>query len=192
MHTRRLRQSTVNLAILVSLALMAVGCGSAGSTPDVPRSTNTTRTQPSGPSLTGQDIGQAATATRAIFDRLLAESGTPFSGWVILNDLGTSGRAVTQSELVGRLAQALKTDETPVRAALAELVRQGLVLQAPAATINPELSLSPAGTIRFQQVQDGIKQIAQRLYGDLPPEDLATAHSVLATVTERANAELAR
>jgi len=190
MHTRRLRPSTVNLAILVSLALALVGCG--GSTPDAPQSTNTTGTQPSGPSLTGQDIGQAATATRAIFDRLLAESGTPFSGWVILNDLGTSAQAVTQNELVGRLAHALKTDETPVRAALAELVRQDLISQAPGTTINPVLSLTPAGTIRFQQVQDGIKHIAQRLYRDLPPEDLATAHRVLATVTERANAELAR
>jgi len=83
----------------------------------------------------------------------------------------------------------------PIRVVLAdnhELVRQGLVLQASAATINPELSLTPAGTGRFQQVQDGIKQITQRLYRDLPPEDLATAHRVLATVTERANAELAR
>lgn len=35
-------------------------------------------------------------------------------------------------------------------------------------------------------------EIVQRLWGDLPAGDLATAGRVLAIVTERANAELAR
>jgi len=193
MQKRRLMRETLNVAVLVSLALGSVACGSAGSSPDVPRSTDTTRTQQGGPaSLTGQDIGQAATATRAVFNRLLAETGTTFNDWVILNDLGTSGQKANQNDVVGRLARALQTDETPVRAALTELVRQSLVNQTPSATNNPEISLTPAGTSRFHQVQEGIKQIAQRLYGDLAPEDLATAHRVLGIVTERANAELTR
>jgi len=194
MHKRRLMRETLNVALLVSLALGSVACGSAGSSPDVPRSTETTRTQQGGPtSLTGQDIGQAATATRAVFNRLLAETGTTFNDWVILNDLGTSGqKANPANDVVGRLARALQTNETPIRAALTELVRQSLVNQTPAAPNNPEISLTPAGTGRFHQVQEGIKQIAQRLYGDLAPEDLATAHRVLGIVTERANAELTR
>jgi len=70
-HARNL-----NVALLVSLALGSVAA--VGRViPDVPRSTETTRTQQGGPtSLTGQDIGQAATATRAVFNRLLAETGT--------------------------------------------------------------------------------------------------------------------
>ena len=53
------------------------------------------------------------------------------------------------------------------------------------------MALTAAGAARFGQIQDAIGQVTARLYGDLPEADLATAHRVLATVTERANAELA-
>jgi hypothetical protein len=33
------------------------------------------------PTLTGQDIGQAENAVRAVFDALLAETGTTFHQW---------------------------------------------------------------------------------------------------------------
>jgi hypothetical protein len=52
--------------------------------------------------------------------------------------------------------------------------------------------LTAAGAARFAEIQGGISEITARLYGGLPEADLATAHRVLATVTERANAELAR
>jgi DNA-binding MarR family transcriptional regulator len=144
------------------------------------------------PTLTGQDIGQAEKATRAVLDRLLAETGTDFYGWVILNVLETSGSALDQDELVGRVAYGLKIDESTVHTALADLVDQGLIGRTPSAATSPEITLTPAGNTRFHQVRDGIGQLTQRLYGGLPTEDLATAHRVLAAVTERANAELAR
>jgi hypothetical protein len=46
-------------------------------------------TQPS--TLTGQDIGQAEKATRAVLDRLLTQTGTGFHGWVLLNRLSAAG-----------------------------------------------------------------------------------------------------
>ena len=49
----------------------------------------------------------------------------------------------------------------------------------------------PPARPAFEQIQGGIGQVTQRLYGGLPESDLAIAHRVLATVTERANAELA-
>jgi DNA-binding MarR family transcriptional regulator len=92
---------------------------------------------------------------------------------------------------VGRVVHGLKIDESAVHAALAELVDQDLVSPVPGGASDPQITLTPAGSTRFQQVGDGIRRITHRIYGGLPAEDLATAHRVLATVTERANAELA-
>jgi DNA-binding MarR family transcriptional regulator len=144
------------------------------------------------PTLTGQDIGQAEKATRAVLDRLLAESGTEFHHWVILNVLATNGQALDQSELARRVADGLKIDEPTVHAALAELPGQRLITGTAPTAPSPEITLTPAGASRFQQVREGVGEITQRLYGGLPAEDLSTAHRVLATVTQRANAELAR
>jgi hypothetical protein len=51
--------------------------------------------------------------------------------------------------------------------------------------------LTAAGTQVFGQIQAAVTEVTQRLWGDLPAEDLATAGRVLSIVTERANAELA-
>ena len=138
------------------------------------------------PTLTGQDIGQAEKATRAVLNRLLARTGTGFHGWVILNVLGTNGSALAQAELVSRVVDGLKIEEPAVHAALAGLVDQGLVSR-----VDAGLALTAAGAARFQEVREGIGEITRRLYGGLPTEDLVTARRVLAAVTERANAELA-
>jgi hypothetical protein len=52
--------------------------------------------------------------------------------------------------------------------------------------------LTAAGTGVFGQIRGVVTELTQRLWGDLPAEDLATAGRVLSIVTERANAELAR
>jgi hypothetical protein len=146
------------------------------------------------PTLTGQDIGQAARATRAVLDALLADSEAEtgseaaFHQWVAVNVLGTAWSPVEQARLVQQLTYGLKVAEPAVLAALGEVVSQGLVT----ATGQPmHLALTAAGETRFQTITHGIGQIAQRLYGDLPPEDLATTHRVLTIVTDRANAVLA-
>jgi DNA-binding MarR family transcriptional regulator len=151
------------------------------------------------PTLTGQDIGQAERATRAVLDRLLADdpalgqAADPFLQWVALNLLATGG-PTTEERLVGRLTAGLKLGEPPIVAALAQLVAAGLVSTEPAATggeVTAPVELTAEGAEVFGRVSRGIGRITDRLYGGLPPTDLATAHRVLATVTERANAELA-
>jgi hypothetical protein len=142
------------------------------------------------PLLNGQDIGQAEHATRAVLERLLARTGTQFLGWVMLNQLAAAGGALPEDDLTGRITHGLKIGEDTVHAAGAELARQGLISRAPAAE-GTQVVLTPAGTAGVEQIQDGISQVTQRLYGGLPESDLATAHRVLVTVTERANAELA-
>ena len=143
------------------------------------------------PLLTGQDIGQAEKATRAVLDRLLAQTGTTFHGWVILNLLATHGSALGHDELASRVTHGLKIDEATVDAAVTDLVEHGLLRRTPSAAAGPDITLTPSGTARFHQLRDGIAQITERLYGGLPADDLAVAHRVLAAVTERANAALA-
>jgi hypothetical protein len=143
------------------------------------------------PTLNGQDIGQAEHATRAVLDRLLARTGTQFHGWVILNQLAAAGGTLGEDDLTGRITHGLKIGADVVHAAAAELAWPGLISRAPAAAGGTQVALTPAGTARFEQIQGGIGQVTQLLYGGLPEADLAIAHRVLATVTERANAELA-
>jgi hypothetical protein len=49
-----------------------------------------------------------------------------------------------------------------------------------------------AGPGAVRPAAEPVGEVTARLYGGLPEADLATAHRVLATVTERANEELAR
>jgi DNA-binding MarR family transcriptional regulator len=142
------------------------------------------------PTLNGQDIGQAERATRAVLDALLAETSTSFQSWVTLNVLATSGSVLEQDQLVQRITSGLKVGEPSVRATLDELTAAGLITQA--ADAHSGVELTAAGQSLYRRVRSGIDSITERLYGDLPAEDLAIAHRVLAIVTERANAELAR
>jgi hypothetical protein len=143
------------------------------------------------PPLNGQDIGQAEHATRAVLDRLLAQTGTQFHGWVIINLLAAGGGALGEADLTGRITHGLKIGKEAAHAAAAELAWQGLISREPAAGGGAQVALTPAGTARFEQIKGSIGQVTQRLYGGLLESDLAIAHRVLATVTERANAQLA-
>jgi hypothetical protein len=138
------------------------------------------------PTLTGQDIGAASRATGALFQRLLARIGTEFNGWVMLNVLATNGASLTREDLVNRVAQGLKIDAGEAADSLDKIAHSGLVRD-----VDGAVALTNAGTGRYKEISDGAGAIAQRLYGDLPAEDLAAAHRILVEVTERANAELA-
>jgi DNA-binding MarR family transcriptional regulator len=137
--------------------------------------------------LTGQDIGQAHHATRAVLQRLLAGTNTDFHQWVALNLLGSNESRLSETDLVARIVHGLKLSEAEARDVVAEIIDLGLVSRTEKAG---RLALTTAGTARFDQVKAGIAQITERLYGGLPPEELAIAHRTLATVTARANAEL--
>ena len=48
------------------------------------------------------------------------------------------------------------------------------------------------GAALFDRVNSQTRQLSQQIYAGLPAEDLMVAHRVLATLTARANAALAR
>ncbi|MCX5144573.1 MarR family winged helix-turn-helix transcriptional regulator [Streptomyces sp. NBC_00338] len=141
------------------------------------------------PTVNGQIIGQAHHATRAVLERLLAETGATFHQSVALNAAADSDGGIERDRLVERMTSTLKTDPTTVGAALSELVAQGLLEQRP--TDGARLVLTAAGKEAHGAQRAGIAGITARLYADLPAEDLVTAGRVLTEVTARANAVLA-
>ena len=134
--------------------------------------------------LNGQIIGQAERATRTLLERHLRNSGLAFEQWVAVNQVhtGVGGREA----VVARLVRGLKVEDDVARAAVDSVIDLGLV-----AADDEQLTLTTSGLHRFALVSGEIAAITARLYGDVPPEDLAVAGRVLTLVTERANAELA-
>jgi hypothetical protein len=63
-------------------------------------------------------------------------------------------------------------------------------LHVPADDGSP-VQLTDRGEQAYGQVRTAVTHIIQRLWGDLPAEDLAIASHVLSTIATRANAELA-
>jgi DNA-binding MarR family transcriptional regulator len=139
--------------------------------------------------LTGQDIGQAHYATRAVLERVLIAVGIDFNQSVILNVLVRNGSPMAEDEVLAGVVHGLKITEDDARAVLSGVLARGLVTRTPADEARLELTATGAGLSR--QVTEAVAGITERLYGGLPAGELAVAHRLLATVTARANAELA-
>ena len=141
------------------------------------------------PTLTPQIIGQAEKTMNAILFRLLAGPGLTEAQWITLTLTAAGGGPTSRGQLVAQVAHGLKVSETQAREHLAGLVAAQLV-QDSGDDAGP-VRLTAEGTRVFGQIRGATAEIVQRLWGDLPAEDLATAGRVLSIITERANAELA-
>jgi DNA-binding MarR family transcriptional regulator len=134
-----------------------------------------------------QLIGQTEKALGAILDRLLAGTGVSERQWVALRITAMSGGTVARDELIRRVAAALKVTRNEAGARIDELAAAGLVdlsADAPAA-------LTAAGQELHDRILGGTSAVTQRLWGDLPADELETAARVLATVLARAYEEVA-
>jgi len=136
-----------------------------------------------------QVIGQTENALGALMNRVLARTGGTFRQWVALNLTVASGGVIGRGLLVSRMTGALKIDDSAAVAAIAELIDSQMMESPPGE--DSRVGLTDAGRARYKEIRTAIGEINARLYGDLPPNDLATAGRVLATITARANAELA-
>jgi hypothetical protein len=134
-------------------------------------------------------LGQTEKALNAILDRQLVGTGLSERQWVALTVTVASGGAVDRDELVNRLAGIFKVGEAEAEARIAELAAAQL-LEAANGDGSP-VTVTDAGQQLHGQIRAAVTEITQRLWGDLPAEDLATAGSVLSTVLERADQELA-
>jgi DNA-binding MarR family transcriptional regulator len=139
------------------------------------------------PTLTGQDIGEAEGAVRALLDQILADTGTTSSEYVVLRVLAVRGPAAAPAALHQFFAgqRQLGLDLPGVAELLAGLEARGLVSGGAADGPGPT-RLTPEGAALHARLAAAVATVTERLYADFDPDDLATAHRVLAQVVERA------
>lgn len=135
-----------------------------------------------------QIIGQTEKALNAILDRELTGTGLTEPQWVTLTIAVMSGGTVDRVELASRVAGALKVSHAQAQARIDELATSGLLK----ANTDRTVSATETGSRLQARIRATVTEITQRLWGDLPPDDLLAAGRVLATVLERANTELLR
>ena len=141
------------------------------------------------PVLTPRVIGQAEKTLNAILARLLEGTGLTEPEWVILTLAATSGEPAARDQFTRMVAGALKISEADAQARIADMVAaQWLHITGAGSAV----TVTGAAQQLHSQIREAIAGITQRLWGDLPADDLATAGRVLTIITERANAELAR
>ena len=142
------------------------------------------------PTFGTQIIGQTEKALNAILDRQLAGTGLTEPQWVTLTIAVMSGGSPDASALATRVAGALKVSDADAQARIEELAAAKLLevrdFDRSAARV------THAGNELHGRIRRAVTEITQRLWGDLPADDLAVAGRVLATVLERADSELAR
>jgi DNA-binding MarR family transcriptional regulator len=139
------------------------------------------------PAFSTQLIGQTEKTLNAILGRLLAPTGLNEPQWVTLTVAVASGGPIDHGAFVSRIAGSLKIGEAEARARIDELAAEGL-FEIDGSTV----TVTDAGKDLQARIRGEVVEITDRMWGDLPPEDLAAAGRVLTTVLERANAELAR
>lgn len=142
------------------------------------------------PTFGTQLIGQTEKALNAILDRQLAGPGLTEPQWVTFTIAVMSGGTIDRTAFASRVADALKISGPDAQQRIAELIEAHL-LELPHGDGSP-VSVTDAGSHLHAQIRTAVTEITQRLWGDIPVNDLATAGRVLSTVLERANAELAR
>lgn len=140
------------------------------------------------PTLSTRVIGQAEKTLNAILGRQLAGTGLTEPQWVILTLAVTGGGAAERDRFASMVADALKISEAEAEARVGDMVTaQQLKITGPGSAV----TVTADAQQLHSRIRTAITEITQRLWGDLPAEDLATAGRVLAIITERANAELA-
>jgi DNA-binding MarR family transcriptional regulator len=141
------------------------------------------------PTFSTQLLGQTEKAANAILGRLLAEPGLTEPQWVTLVIAAMSSGGLDHGQLADQVADALKVSRPEAEAPIAKLATAHL-LSMPDGD-HATVRLTDSGEQLYAGTRAATIQVTQRLWGDLPAQDLATAGRVLSTVLRRANTELA-
>jgi DNA-binding MarR family transcriptional regulator len=132
-----------------------------------------------------QVIRRTERALDAVLARQLAATGLTQPRWAVLT-LTVVGGGLQRDALVVRVAGALRVDWWAAREHISELAAAGLVRTTPDEAVEP----TECGEALWRAVRAAVGEVTERLWGDLPEADLATAGRVLETVLTRANALL--
>lgn len=138
------------------------------------------------PVLTGQHIGRAHYAVRALLERQLTPTGLNFERWVTLNSVGTNG-PIAEAGLVTFVTGGLRTSEERARRLIAELLDAGLLTSAAPGV----LDLSGSGRELWTRVTTELRPITGYLFEGFSEDEKAAVAELLNRVTERADAALA-
>ena len=141
------------------------------------------------PPFSTRIIGQTEKTLNAILDRELAGTGLTENQWVILTLAVAGGGTAEHEQFARQVAGNLKISEAEAQARIAEMIAAQQLQTADEGTV---VTVTGAARQLHSQIRATVAEITQRLWGDLPAEDLATAGRILSIITERANAELAR
>jgi DNA-binding MarR family transcriptional regulator len=136
-----------------------------------------------------QVLGQTEKALNAILMRLLAGPGLTEHQWITLSLAVAGGGTVDTDELAGRVAGGLKVSPREAQSRIEELVSATL-LRFPDGERSP-VKVTDTGQALFTRIRGEVSRITERLWGDLPADDLETAGRVLATILARVDTELA-
>jgi len=140
--------------------------------------------------LTGQDVGEAEGALTALLNQVLAGTNTGITRpqYIALRVLALRDPAPSPAALHDDLASQpqLGLDRPQVAELFHSLEARGLVTGSAPDGPGPT-QLTPEGAALNAKLADAVAALTKRLYADLDPDDLATAHRVLVEVTERAN-----
>ena len=140
------------------------------------------------PAFGAQILGQTEKALNAILDRQLAGTGLAEPDWITLTLTAASDGTLGRDRLASQVAGALKVSPAQARARIDGLAAAQLVQIG--GGDEPQVTLTGAGRQLHGQIRGAVTEITQRMWGDLPAEDLVTAGRVLSVVLARANAEV--
>jgi DNA-binding MarR family transcriptional regulator len=140
------------------------------------------------PTLTGQDIGEAEGAVRALLEGAITGAGITANDYIVLRVLAARGPFARPAALHEFLAgqRQLGLDRPAVADLLARLEAQGLVAGT-APDVPGPARLTAEGTARHTRLAEAVAPRTRQLFAGFDPDDLATAHRVLAQVVERAD-----
>ena len=134
--------------------------------------------------LTGQHIGQAANATRAILDAVLAKEQAPYTTWIVLRTLATRGDFESRDALETALVEGLALVPADVPGLVGEMLSRGEIAQ----DAGGRIALSESGQKHYNHLNLRVTAVAAELYGDLDREEMTATARLLGQITERANA----
>ncbi len=143
--------------------------------------------------LNGRQLGEAQRATSAVLDLLLAEMGTTFNRWVVLNAVATESLPAQVGLLVPALSAALDATDETVRFMLdeAESRHHVRVVTAPGGDIGScRVELTAEGEVLHGRLRAAIDELTVELSAGIPRRDLETAGRVLVEISREARAWL--
>lgn len=140
------------------------------------------------PTFTPRLLGETEKTLNAILDRHLSGAGLSEQHWITLTLAVVSGGSIGRDELVKKVSQRAKFSEEDVRARASELIATGLLDDSDSSAV----TVTDAGKETHARILGANTGLTERLWGDLPADELATTARVLSTILERANAEFAR